>query len=893
MNINNRNENKNDNLLNLKLCSVDILSDDKNTSKEKVIDNMSMYENNMSSSLNKEWFENNIEQYACYLSRTIMNESFIEYSNLILNTDNKSQRDKSCGNIQPTECSSTSDSCTENKEHIEDNKILLWKKKDIIMLVSTFFIIILKYLFYNYSLQAHSLITYRKQLTESLFLNTPWIVDYSDGNEASIDKLLLQSEIVIIYYYSPWSKHSIIHGEVYANTGKLFGKYENIKFYAVNCFESKGECRKTFKLYNFPIITAYLNSIKYIQFLNDFTEENLFKWLNHLLHPFNRINDKEQLENYIGKYNSLILGYFPTRSTPFYSEFVFRSYKESEKEDFLENNKFIVTTNNSLVNLIAGNNITSGIVFHFSRNFENNSITKNTFIESISSKQKILSDWITEKISSVTMPVRWINLGTPLYPVKNNEFYDILNSSDVVIQFTKKNPFEWKDTPSIGRFKRVAIKYHNSCYHKIKTFSRNIDNTDYETMCKKNELKKLHFESCCIELKSEKTFCLKNSNATYFDKNLVFCNKIIKLFSPEETKKMCCQMSGYLIKKQTEKSLRREIICKYMNLYAHNFRKNYKKKRFSKNDTIQCYQNESLQFYLAPIKYLDYLKLIWNIPKIDSDELTILISRTNDAIYYVESLEFDIRTFIKMLQNYRTKEKKGILMKKETRKKNMVNSTNVKSIVSKLSMDEFLTITKFTNILLNKSDHVILLSGGNSHGPSMAIMHIFHQLANYFLPFNKLIKFSIVDVTEIDVPYAMKTERIPALYFQSSKNLEISSFYPKELPFTFPNIFAFIISRCQVELKWRIAITSCTKECFINNKIELDKFNSKITDFIQKSQILQKNYNTEELNKVIEIKIMQKKLTTELSKFIDELDKKYILNFQQTIIKWVLYNFKT
>uniref|UniRef100_A0AAF5DMB3 Oligopeptide transporter 1 n=1 Tax=Strongyloides stercoralis TaxID=6248 RepID=A0AAF5DMB3_STRER len=895
MDINDGNEIKNHDISKVKLDSFNILSKMESTCKESINDNMYMKgSSSMSLSLNNSELEKkNIDEFGDNLSKNIINESLFEYSKLLSNIDNKNEQERSCDDVQSTENSSTSDSCRENKDHLVGKKFLAWKKKNIIMLMSTLIVIILKYLFYNFSLQAHSLISYRKQLTGSLFSNTSWIVDYSDGNGASIDKLLSQSEIAIIYYYAPWSKHSLINKKAYSNIGKLFENYENIKFYAVNCFESKGECRKSFKLYNFPIVTAHLKSRKYIQFLNDFNEVNLFKWLNHLLHPINRINDKEQLENYIEKYNSLVLGYFPIRSTSFYTEFIFRSYKESERENFVENNKFLITTNNSLINLIAGVNINTGVVFHFSKNFLNNSISKSTYLESVSSKEIMFNEWIEEKIKNIETPVRWINLGNPSYPIKNNEFYSIVNNSDVVVHFTNRNPFKWKDTPSIYKFKKIAVKYHNSCFKKIKTFTKNVDTNDYESMCKMNGLDKLQFDSCCIELKSEKNFCLNTSNNTYYKKNLEFCKKIMTFYSLEETKKMCCQLSGSLIKRQIEKSLNNEMICKYMDSHVHNFKKYYRKKYLLENDTIQCYKNESLQFYLAPIKYLEYMKEIWNIPKFYTDEFTILISKANDAIYYDKSFKFGSKTFVKMLQNYRTKEKIDILTKKETKTQKLTNNNNVKDIVSKLSMNEFLKVIKFTNIQSNEADRVILLSGGSSNGPSMAIMHIFHQLANYFLPFNKLIKFNIVDLTEIDVPYTMKTERIPALYFQSSKNLEQSSYYPKELPFTFPNIFAFIISRCQIELKWRIAITLCTKECLSKNKIELDKYNNKISDFIQKSQILQNNYNTEELNKVIEVKKMQKKLTTELSKFISELDEKYTLNFQQTILKWVLYNFKT
>uniref|UniRef100_A0A0N5C9S2 Thioredoxin domain-containing protein n=1 Tax=Strongyloides papillosus TaxID=174720 RepID=A0A0N5C9S2_STREA len=887
---------KNHDMLNSKSGRFHILSNNEHICKESLEENDPINDNDIMLWLNDELEkleQNDINEYADKLSGCILKESLVESSKLLSNIDNNDQIDKSCWNVHLAKNSSTSDSCMQKKEEALINGKFTWRKKDLIMLVSSITIIFLKYLLFNYSLKAQSLISTRKSMIESFFPHSPWIVDYSDGNGASIDSLLSKSEIVIIYYYAPWCKHSIIHRDAYSNIAKLFQKYDNIKFYAVNCFEPKGECRKTFKLYNFPIITAYLNSNKYVQFLSDFNEENLFKWLNYILYPISRVNDQIQLDNYIDKYRSIFVGFFPSRSIPLYTEFIYRSYKESEQENSLENNKFIITTNSSLVNLIEGINVNQAVIFHISKNLINDSIVKSTFLDRVTSKTTTFNEWVTERINNIRLLVRWINLGDPLSPRKNNDLFRVLNSSDVVIHFTKRNSFQWNDTPSIHKFKTLAKKYYNSCFNKIKKIPKNVDTINYERMCKKNELTKLDIESCCLELKLDRKFCLPASNNAYIEKNLDFCGKINEFFSPEETKKMCCQSSGNLIKKQTEKRIRDKLTCEFVKIHPNSYKRSYEEKDISIIDTIPCYKNESLKFYLAPLKYLEYIKLIWNISMLKNDEVTILISKKNDAIYYEKNVHIDEKVFVKMLRNYRHKEKIGVLTKKESSIKESTNSTYTKNIVTRLSMNDFVNVIKFPTIQGNTPDHVILLSGGSSHGPTMAIMHIFHQLANYFLPFNKLIKFNIVDITEIDVPYSMKNDRIPALYFQSSKNLEQSSYFPKELPFTFPNVFAFIISRCQIELKWRIAITSCTNKCFSNNQVELDKYNNKINDFIRKSQTLQNSHNKLGLNKVIETKMMQRKLASELSKFISELDEKHILNFQQTIIKWVLYNFKT
>lgn len=44
------------------------------------------------------------------------------------------------------------------------------------------------------------------------------------------------------------------------------------------------------------------------------------------------------------------------------------------------------------------------------------------------------------------------------------------------------------------------------------------------------------------------------------------------------------------------------------------------------------------------------------------------------------------------------------------------------------------------------------------------------------------------------------------------------------MPLTIPNLMAFLLARCQPELRWRLAISTCTSQCLHKNLSNLEKF---------------------------------------------------------------------
>ncbi|VDD91556.1 unnamed protein product [Enterobius vermicularis] len=183
------------------------------------------------------------------------------------------------------------------------------------------------------------------------------------------------------------------------------------------------------------------------------------------------------------------------------------------------------------------------------------------------------------------------------------------------------------------------------------------------------------------------------------------------------------------------------------------------------------------------------------------------------------------------------------------------------NLIRRTTSADFETVVM--KLQLNK-DAVVFFSGGDWHGPSSSVFYVYHTVANYFRQFADGIQFFMIDVSKNELPWPYKMEKLPAAIFFPAKRsvhpnlfLKISrlplefrigptsSFLrqmgfdvrtrvkcywrsfsanlPASVPFTVPNLISFITAHCGPELRWRIALSSCSELCLRRNKIRLRK----------------------------------------------------------------------
>lgn len=75
--------------------------------------------------------------------------------------------------------------------------------------------------------------------------------------------------------------------------------FVKISFIAVNCFSSKGECRKTFNLLRYPQIIVHTRDIGFLVYKGPFEYAYLSNYLGLVKKPLERIDNFEEFVDFV------------------------------------------------------------------------------------------------------------------------------------------------------------------------------------------------------------------------------------------------------------------------------------------------------------------------------------------------------------------------------------------------------------------------------------------------------------------------------------------------------------------------------------------------------------------------------------------------------------------
>ncbi|KAK6034150.1 hypothetical protein COOONC_28341 [Cooperia oncophora] len=111
-------------------------------------------------------------------------------------------------------------------------------------------------------------------------------------------------------YYAPWSFHSRQLKHPFEVVALVLRNHRNIRFVAVNCWTTAGECRGLYKIYQFPLIVAYSSRVHTV-YQGEHSVDHIYRWVVNVRNPVSMIQSKEQLEKMKRDFHTLVVGYFP------------------------------------------------------------------------------------------------------------------------------------------------------------------------------------------------------------------------------------------------------------------------------------------------------------------------------------------------------------------------------------------------------------------------------------------------------------------------------------------------------------------------------------------------------------------------------------------------------
>ncbi|VDN01030.1 unnamed protein product [Thelazia callipaeda] len=661
-----------------------------------------------------------------------------------------------------------------------------------------------------------------------------YLIDYYTGDDAKPEKLLHYSEIVIVMYYAPWSRKCIQTRSVFESVARSFSKFSDVSFAAVNCFFHRGECRQSYTSHTYPIIIAYIGK-QNLMYTGVLAADYIYRWISHLRKPVRRLVTSFDVINFLAEFDNTVTAFFDME-VAFASSYGFRQYIKAalmvlQRHDFLDKIGFAVVTNSSMAMTFSSSPKTwiQFTSWNYTISYTESSMTANK-----------ISQWHSE-MNGV---------------VKSDELLSILQTKATVIIFMDRQilyPYNW----AVSIVEQTIMEYYacgSNLTDKLRSRSSRFSALTKErsymiaastVKCPKIIAYAKEVLKCCL---AEKTSLIshcfqcrfvesfKNSRScsrpplfAFKNRTLLFhnffCLNIVSALKEEKLLNTCCALFFSKNYEWNSSQSTFEQCAKYR--LARNLYRRISDSSPSIRDAfdetsiagLSCDKNNSLRFIGVDARYDDSILKRLNIHYTGKPVALIVDPRT-ERVFHMQS-EFSGQTFRNFLLAYHVESLKPHLFSQ-----NEPNSTE--SVNSDLSFLSSISGKSFAALDRRHEDTVIFFSGGSWHGPSASIIHIFHTVAHYFHPFVKLIR---IDVSLNELSWQFQMDTLPAvLFFPAGR--QSSSRFPATLPLTVPNLISFIVTKCQKELRWQLALSSCSAVCLKRNYERLLKISGLIRNDI-------------------------------------------------------------
>ncbi|RCN48003.1 hypothetical protein ANCCAN_05942 [Ancylostoma caninum] len=127
------------------------------------------------------------------------------------------------------------------------------------------------------------------------------------------ERMVQSTDLLVVMYYSPWCFYSQRLRHPFEVVALMLRNHKNIRFVAVNCWTTGGECRKAYKIYQYPVIVAYSSTV-HSMYQGEHSTDHLYRWVVNVRNPLQRIHNVEQLNLLKQDCHTVVIGYFPFTS---------------------------------------------------------------------------------------------------------------------------------------------------------------------------------------------------------------------------------------------------------------------------------------------------------------------------------------------------------------------------------------------------------------------------------------------------------------------------------------------------------------------------------------------------------------------------------------------------
>ncbi|KAI6178950.1 UDP-glucuronosyltransferase [Aphelenchoides besseyi] len=393
----------------------------------------------------------------------------------------------------------------------------------------------------------------------------------------------------------------------------------------------------------------------------------------------------------------------------------------------------------------------------------------------------------------------------------------------------------------------------------------------HKQSCNSNELETT---SCCNYIQHQKLCKSRPTGYLKLIGSSTKCSLLSQVHRSGKLTEHCCQ------EKTLRLSSKQQMHCLFRSSYEHQ---TFDQKTVNlKSHGLACKTNRTVNFIAMDKRFAGYFMKTWNLnltEKSDVDHLAI-ISTYDDAVFSTP-----IEGGIEFMDEFLAAYSNGSLIPNvfdETVRGSFFNQVPEEVVSTDDHDDELceierLTAADFRSIILNDTNRVfsavVFFSGGSGHGPSMAVNYILQTVKREFAAFDSLVRFFIIDVSRNSLPWAYVFDSLPSLMFFPAIPFPQtqSSLFPRELPFTIPNLMAFVLARAQPELRFRVALRACSSACLTVNRQRVHQFESAVRSNLRTLWLSKRRYTHAKGSKQIDFLLRRRRLQLNAARYLQNV----------------------
>ncbi|KHJ96812.1 hypothetical protein OESDEN_03224 [Oesophagostomum dentatum] len=708
-----------------------------------------------------------------------------------------------------------------------------------------------------------------------------YLTDFYTGDFRP-ERFVYQTDLLVVMYYSPWSHHSQRLKHPFEVVALMLRNHKNIRLVAVNCWTTGGECRKTYKIFQYPIIVAYSSTVHSV-YQGEHSTDHLYRfaairlmffnnifgfacrWIVNIRNPLRHASTAEELQQLRKEYLTLVIGYYPFKNMATPEGYrAFAAAGMMLQSGLLEDEAtcFVVVTNTELARSL-GVRFEGDILIYILKD-RNTELGTDQFSQILNDSSVLV---LITPLSRIYQAQADVALFTELareYWNCQQENILLVDSADSVPEFVADVSLAAKlsmDKEACREFSENLPKMDTCCRSLLPSVDWNMacassakyhwedeeeNNTSNESNDSPKPGRRSHWteqtlaatnECAAVRNKSsDANAVLARCCANYEEFSQLELTPVQKSNARSKLLARELTLADFCMRGRLHEYMKYPIINETTDLLGDPFPSaNLSLKGMACNNN---YHNNTLKFVILDLLHYSYFVKKWGLTQqrfpavIAIDSKQELFSVMDGALSQKSVREF-VRDFHSNLLSDRFKsEGDGIARIGDETEHEVLHSR----IQSEQTLER-LNLQAFSDLIENRTnstDAVVLFTGGLWHTPSASAMHVYHDVASYFSSSGDLIRFYVVDTSRNELPYNFNFDRIPAIVIFLHNQTDISWKFPEVLPISQPNVLSFILSHCSSRLRWKMALANCGRSCATHNRLRLRKRQEKLLSVIHR-----------------------------------------------------------